>query len=81
MRTSWQPTLFLQTKDLWFYAYGFFTLSDPVATGKFAEGTIGSVHVHLDRAIKGVTQVTDTAVNCANRPLLAGMVISEIPQH
>lgn len=77
--TNWYPTLFQQTKDLRFYAYGFFTLSGSTSTGKYESGTIGSVHVHLERPYNGETIMTDTAVNLLSRPLLSGMSVDDMP--
>ncbi len=76
---AWYPATLQQTKDLRFYASGFFTLSGMTSTGKYESGTIGSVHVHLERPYHGETLVTDTAVNLLSRPLLSGMSVDDIP--
>ncbi|MCC7292056.1 MAG: hypothetical protein IT449_08360 [Phycisphaerales bacterium] len=79
--TNWYPINFKRTKDLRFYAYGYFTLSDPAPTGKYASGTVGSIHVHAERRVDAETLVSDTAVNCVNRPMIGGMTVADIPVH
>lgn len=79
--TNWYPINFKKTKDLRFYAYGYFTLSDPAPTGKYASGTVGSIHLHAERRADAETLVNDTAVNCVNRPMIGGLTVSDIPVH
>lgn len=79
--TNWYPAALKMTKDLRFYAYGYFSLSDPAPTGKYASGTVGSIHLHAERRADAETLVHDTAVNCVNRPMISGLTVSDIPVH
>lgn len=77
---TWSPSSsLLQSRDVRFAAYGYFTMSGTVGTGRYATGSVGALHVHLKGSGAGSPTTVDTAVSCANRPSVQGMNISDVP--